>query len=103
MPTTLPRPPLPQDTWAGPYTWLAAMDPPNNVFPCGHGIGPFVAAWFTGRDRPTWRWPLAGMLMLGLPSVALTWQHRPVDIGVGLIAGAIGIAISETLLLWKKS
>jgi hypothetical protein len=96
-PTTLPRPPLPEDWWAGPYRWITAIDPPNNVMPCAHGIGPVVGAWFAGRDRPTWRWLLVGMLVLGLPSIALVWQHRPFDIMLGTVAAAIGIAIGESL------
>jgi len=96
-PTTLPHPVLAQGLWAGCYRWLAAVDPPNNVMPCGHGIGPVVAAWFAHRDRPTWRWPLAGMLVLGLPSIALTWQHRPVDILLGIAAAVVGIVLGEAL------
>jgi hypothetical protein len=61
-PTTLPRPSLPEGFWAGPYLWIAEIDSSNNVMPCAHGIGPVVGAWFAGRDRPMWRWPLAGML-----------------------------------------
>jgi hypothetical protein len=94
-PTTLPRPPLPENGWADFYRMLAAIDPPNNVMPCAHGIGPVVGAWFAGRDRPRWRWPLAGMLVLGLPSIALVWQHRPIDIMLGTVAAAIGIAVGE--------
>jgi hypothetical protein len=102
-PTTLPRPPLPEDWWAGPYRWITALDPPNNVMPCAHGIGPVVAAWFAGRDRPTWRWPLVGMLVLGLPSIALVWQHRPLDILLGTVAAAIGIAVGEMLNQQSKT
>ncbi len=97
IPTTLPRPPLPQDWWAGVYRVIAALDPPNNIVPCAHGIGPMVGAWFAGRDRPTWRWPLAGILVLGLPSIFLSWQHRPIDILLGLAPTAIGIAVGEAL------
>lgn len=97
FPTTLPRPPIPDGWGTGLYRGLAAIDPPNNVMPAAHGIGPMVAAWFTVRDRPSWRWPLIGMLMLGLPSIALVWQHRPIDIVLGLVAAAIGITIGEAL------
>jgi hypothetical protein len=79
-----------------------AGDPPNNVSPCAHGIGPVVAAWFAGRDRPSWRWPLAAMLVLGLPPIALIWQHRPLDIMLGLVAAAIGIIVGEALKNLKK-
>jgi hypothetical protein len=96
-PTTLPRPPLPEGSWAFPYQWLVACDPPNNVSPCAHGIGPVVAAWFAARDRPAWRWPLAAMVVLGLPPIALIWQHRPLDILLGTMAAAAGIAVGEAL------
>lgn len=101
-PTTLPRPPFPQCWWLAPYQWLAAVDPPNNVTPCAHGIGPVIAAWFAFRDRPTWRWPLLGTLALGLPAIALVWQHRPVDILLGTLAATIGVLAGETLNRGKQ-
>jgi len=97
FPTTLPRPPVPDGWFAGIYRKLAALDPPNNIMPCAHGIGAMIAAWFVVYDRPTWRWPLVGMLGLGLSSVALVWQHRPIDIALGTIIAAIGIAVGEAL------
>jgi hypothetical protein len=97
-PTTIARPPLPDDPWAASFQMLWACDRPYNVFPCAHGIGPVVAAWFAGRDHPTWRWPLAGVVVLGLPSIALVWQHRPIDILLGTLAAFVGIAIGEALI-----
>jgi hypothetical protein len=94
-PTTLPRPSLPEGWWASYYEWLWQIDAPNNVWPCAHGIGPVVAAWFLGQDRATWRWPLGAMLLAGLPSIALTWQHRPIDILLGTLAAIAGIGIVE--------
>ena len=96
-PTTMTRPPLPEDPWSEFFGLLWTCDQPYNVFPCAHGIGPMVAAWFAGRDHPTWRWPLAGILVLGLPSIALVWQHRPIDILFGIAATVIGIAVGEAL------
>jgi hypothetical protein len=96
-PTIMPRPPLPDSEWAYAFYWLWASDLPYNVTPCAHGIGPIVVAWFAGRDHPTWRWPLTGMWVLGIPSIALVWQHRPVDILLGTVAAVVGIAIGETL------
>lgn len=94
-PTMMPRPPLPEGLWAETFQWLWAMDHPYNVMPCAHGVGPVVAAWFVGREYPKWRWPLAILLMATLPSIALVWQHRPIDILFGTIAAAIGIAFGE--------
>ena len=95
VPTEIARPTRPDGLWARPYLWIAALDPPRCVLPCAHGIGPTAAAWFVGRDRPSWRLPLASMLLLGLPSIALVGQHRPVDILLGEAAAAFGIAVAE--------
>ena len=94
-PTILTRPPLPTGWWAGAYRWLAAVDPPNNAMPCAHGLGPIIGAWFLSLDRPRWRWPLAMVLLVGLVSIALVWQHRPLDILVGVVAAAVGVLVGE--------
>lgn len=95
FPTTLSRPPLPVEWWAAPYLVLVNLDPPNNVFPCAHSFGPLVAAWFVVQEHPNWRWPLLGMLALGLSSIALAWQHRPIDILLGILAAGVGIAVGK--------
>ena len=96
-PTMMPRPALPQGLWSHLFEWVWNVDLPYNVRPCAHGIGPVVAAWFVGRERPRWRWVLVGMVALGLSSIALVWQHRPIDILLGTGAAAIGIAVGATL------
>jgi hypothetical protein len=96
-PTMMPRPALPEGVWAYVFDWVWTVDLPYNVRPCAHGIGPVVAAWFVVRERPRWRWLLAGMLALGLSSIALVWQHRPIDILLGTVAAGIGIAVGTTL------
>lgn len=97
-PTTLPRPPMPTEWWAAPYRWIAAHDLPNNIMPCAHGIGPLMAAWSVGRERPSWRWPLAALLAVGLPSIILIWQHRPIDVVMGIMVAMLGILMGEILL-----
>jgi membrane-associated phospholipid phosphatase len=97
IPTRLQRPPLPEVWWAEPYRWLAEIDPPHCAMPSGHGIGATAAAWFVGLERPRWRWPLIGMLALGLPSIAFVGQHRPTDILIGTVATVVGIGIGHAL------
>jgi hypothetical protein len=94
-PTLLSRPPVAEGPWIETYQWLWAIDQPYNVMPCAHGMGPVVASWFVGRERPAWRWPLVLVLLATLPSIALVWQHRPIDILLGTIAAGIGIALGE--------
>jgi hypothetical protein len=101
IPTVIPRPPLPPGAWAGLVGLLWGIDQPNNVMPCAHDIGPIVAAWFVARERPAWRWPLVAWSAVGLASIAFTWQHRPVDILLGSIAAAIGIALAKVLVKEK--
>lgn len=96
-PTLMERPPLPAEPWARWFAALWASDRPHNIFPCAHGVGPLVAAWFASRDRPSWRWPLLGFVILTLPSIALVWQHRPIDILLGLLAAGLGIALAEKI------
>jgi hypothetical protein len=96
-PSELPRPPSPAGWWNAPYRLLAAVDAPTNVMPCAHVLAPGVAAWFTACDRPSWRWGLLALLALGLPTIAVTWQHRPVDIALGLLAAALGIVLARCI------
>lgn len=97
-PTMMSRPPLPDGAWAHAFQWLWQVDRPYNVSPCAHGIGPVVAAWFTAQNHPRWRWALAAMLVVGLPSIALVWQHRPLDILLGVAAALVGIVTATTML-----
>jgi len=93
VPTILPRPPLTDHGWTTTYRWLIAIDAPSNIFPCAHVLGPSLAAWYAARDRPAWRWWLAASLALGIPTIALTWQHRPVDILIGLLCAALAALV----------
>jgi hypothetical protein len=98
FPTRMERPPMPAGWWVGPYAWLAEVDPPNCVLPCGHVIGA-AAVWFIRLERPTWRWPLVALLVVGFVSIAVTGQHRPVDILIGTAATGVGIYVAE---MWRK-
>jgi hypothetical protein len=95
IPTRMDRPPTPDGWWLEPYRWIAMVDPPHCVLPCGHGLGPTVAAWFVALERPAWRGPLIAMLLLGLPSIAFVGQHRPIDILIGEAAAAVGIIVAQ--------
>jgi hypothetical protein len=101
-PTMLPRPPLPEGVWAEAIQRLWAVDRPYNIMPCAHGMGPMVVAWFVSREYPKWRWLLIAALVIGLPSIALTWQHRPIDILLGSLAAVVGIIVGEMWGRWEK-
>lgn len=95
VPTVLPRP-TPDPGWGTlVYRWLILIDAPTNIMPCAHAVTPLTAAWFLSQERPNW-WPwLLAMLLIGLPSIAMTWQHRPSDIAWGCAMAAVGIVIAE--------
>jgi hypothetical protein len=97
LPTELHRPPMPEGWWAAPYRWLATIDPPRCAMPCAHGIGATVGAWFVARERPASRGALVVMLTVGISSIALVGQHRPIDILLGTLAAVVGIIVGETL------
>jgi hypothetical protein len=96
-PTVMPRPDLPAGVWRYVFDWIWTLDLPYNVRPCAHGIGPVVAAWFLAQSRPAFRWPLVLVVGFGLASIALIWQHRPIDIFLGIVAAAIGIIVATKL------
>ena len=102
IPTTLPRPALPAGMWQDSFRWLWAIDQPNNVMPCAHGVGPVVAAWFASQTYTAWRWPLIIFLVPGLSSIALVWQHRPIDIFLGIVAAIAGILFAEIWKSWSQ-
>lgn len=102
-PTMLPRPALPEGMWAEAIQRLWAVDRPYNIMPCAHGMGPMVVAWFVSAEYPKWRWPLIAVLIIGLPSIALTWQHRPIDILLGSLAAVVGIIIGGMWGRWERT
>lgn len=93
LPTRIARPPLHEKTWMGLYEMLIAVDPPTNIRPCAHGIGPLIAVWFFTKEHPEWRWPLMATACVSLGSIAVTYQHRPLDIGLGTVAAVAAVAV----------
>jgi hypothetical protein len=97
VPTYLPHPAVPEGIWFEAFNWLWTMDAPYNVMPCAHGVGPLVLVWYLWGDYPRWRWAWASILVFGLPSISLVWQHRPVDVVLGSVAALVGIFLSRWL------
>jgi hypothetical protein len=94
-PTTMPRPPADPGWWNFHYRRMIAIDPPTNILPAAHGIGPLIGAWFLGQDKPRWRpWLWSGVL-LSMPSIALVHQHRPQDIALGSALAALSLLLTH--------
>ncbi len=99
FPTTLPRPPIPQGWITLPYRLMALIDAPTNVLPCAHVIPPVVVGWYLKQEHPGWGLGMGLVILLGAATISLTWQHRPIDILIGLAIAAIGIACGEA---WRR-
>jgi hypothetical protein len=37
---------------------------------------------------------------LGIPTIACTWQHRPIDIVIGMLYAVLGIVAARALTRW---
>lgn len=92
-PTVMHRPlEVPGGWWNGPYRVMASLDLPTNIAPAGHILMPVLICWAFAYDRPRWLWWLVPAEVLGMVAIATTWQHRPVDIAVGIaLALAAGL------------
>jgi hypothetical protein len=96
-PTTMPRPPVDTVWHTLPYRRLIAIDPPRNILPAAHAIGPMVAAWFLTKEKPALGGWLMGSLVLAIPSIFLIHQHRPIDVLIGIAFAFIGILLATKM------
>ncbi len=90
-PTVMHRPAVPAGWWNWLYGVMAGLDMPVNVVPAGHILMPVLIIWAFYHDRPEWlRW-LVPAEALGAVAIVTTWQHRPVDLLIGIaLAGGFG-------------
>jgi len=91
-PTVMHRPPMPDGWWNWPFRVMASLDLPNNILPAGHILMPVIICWAFAFDRPRWLWWLVPAELLGAAAIVATWQHRPVDVVIGVaLAVAAGL------------
>jgi hypothetical protein len=95
MPTTMPRPMVSADWWNAPYRFLNAVDAPTNICPCGHILAPVIGVWFLSQERPRWLPIMIAALIAGAVIIAVTWQHRPIDILIGTAIASVAIALDR--------
>ncbi len=88
-PTIMYRPAVPPGWWNWPYSIMAGLDRPVSVLPAGHILMPVIIVWAFSIDRPRWLYWLVPAELLGAVAIVTTWQHRPVDLVIG-IALALG-------------
>lgn len=96
-PTTMTRPELGKNSQAVVYQLMVGVDRPVNIFPCGHVLWPLVAGFFLGRERPAWLTFLIPLFLFGTVTITTSWQHRPVDILVGMVIALSAIWIATRM------
>lgn len=84
-PTVMYRPPMPSGWWNWPFRVMATLDLPANILPAGHILMPVLLCWAVAIDRPRWLWWLLPAELLGGVAIVTTWQHRPVDVAIGVV------------------
>lgn len=84
-PTIMHRPDVPPGWYNWLYSVMAGMDAPVNVVPAGHILMPVLIIWAFWHDRPEWLYWLVPAEALGMIAIVTTWQHRPVDVLMGIL------------------
>jgi hypothetical protein len=84
-PTIMYRPPVPAGWWNWPYSVMSGLDLPVSVLPAGHILMPVLVIWAFSIDRPKWLWWLVPAEVLGAVAIVGTWQHRPMDVVIGVV------------------
>lgn len=83
-PTVMYRPAMPAGWWNWPFRMMANLDLPANILPAGHILMPVLICWAFAHDRPRWLLWLVPCQLLGAVAIVTTWQHRPVDVLIGV-------------------
>lgn len=93
-PTEMTRPSITGHPHTAIYELMTGVDRPVNIFPCGHVLWPIATLYFLARENRKWLIPLLPLFLFGTITIVTTWQHRPVDVlvGIGLSLGAIWLA-----------
>ncbi|MDX2034942.1 MAG: phosphatase PAP2 family protein [Blastocatellia bacterium] len=104
MPTTYPRPPLPEgDTFShAAYRWLCSIDTPANCFPSGHITSPAISYWALAQENPMLIWWFRAIFALLALSILTTKQHYVFDLFGGLASAGIGILASGWMAANRK-
>lgn len=99
FPTTMTRPPLPED---GFYRWIFSLirvfDGPNNLFPSLHVSSSFYVAFAVGLFRPKLKWPCLILALSISASTIFVKQHALLDVAGGVAFGFFAFLI---LRAWR--
>ncbi|MDB4354133.1 hypothetical protein N9Z02_02400 [Akkermansiaceae bacterium] len=83
FPSEMIRPVLSGENWSV-YREMISVDRPVCILPCGHIVGPVLVTYFLcGENRSHLLW-LLPVLVGGSFCIVATWQHRPIDVLIGI-------------------
>ena len=96
-PTEMIRPPIPGDWQSHVYREMVSVDNPVCIVPCGHVITPIAVFCILVRQNSRWLFWLIPLLVLGIISIVVTWQHRPVDVIYGTLISFFAVVLTRRL------
>ena len=96
-PTEMIRPPIPGNWQSHVYREMVSVDNPVCIVPCGHVITPIAVFCILLRQNSRWFFWLLPLLSLGIISIVVTWQHRPIDVIYGTLISLFGVVLTRRL------
>jgi len=101
FPSEMTRPEFAKDSWFI-YREMVSVDRPVCIFPCGHIVGPMLVFYFLAQENRKHFYWLIPMLVFGSFCIIATWQHRPIDVLIGMIIAASSAWICQRFLPAKR-
>ena len=74
-----------------------SIDNPVCIVPCGHVITPIAVFCILLRQNSRWFFWLLPLLVLGIVSIVVTWQHRPIDVIYGTLISLFAVVLTRRL------
>tara|TARA_B110000305_G_scaffold142555_1_gene158680 strand:- start:1010 stop:1624 length:615 start_codon:yes stop_codon:yes gene_type:complete len=100
FPSEMTRPELAGDGWSV-YREMVSLDRPVCILPCGHIVGPMLVCYFLAQENHKHLYWLIPILAFGSFCIIATWQHRPVDVFIGMVIASCAAWICQRVLPTK--
>jgi hypothetical protein len=100
FPTEMTRPELAEDGWSV-YREMISVDRPVCILPCGHIVGPMLVCYFLAQENRKHLFWLIPLLAIGSFCIIATWQHRPIDVLIGMVIASSAAWICQRVLPTK--
>lgn len=97
FPSEMTRPEFAKDSWSV-YREMVSVDRPVCILPCGHIVGPMLVFYFLIQENRKHFYWLIPMLAFGSFCIIANWQHRPIDVLIGMIIAVSSAWICQRVL-----